>query len=219
MRSQMPLINPIRTLLFILSTFLLTGITYADNREQAETLYEQAQNKLFDNEDSVDKETVFSAIELYKKAIIADSSFAPAYEQLAIEYWSLGETQAAYKTLQIGISSVSDDTAMFILLRGIFEEDQGNIELANQSYKKSIELFDTVVKEKKSFDTIFFRALAYYLTQDVDVAIEKYKEAVNLGYFSDGDFEVYYDMQLELLENIDLTEYLEQSITNKYHFK
>lgn len=208
-----------RTLLFVFSTFLFTGILHAGNREKAEALYEQAQNKLFDNEDSVDKQTVKSAIQLYKKAIIEDSSFAPAYEQLAIEYWSLGESEAAYKTLQAGISSISDDTAMFVLLRGIFEEDQGNIELANQSYKKSIELFDSAVKEKKSFDTIFFRALAYYLTQDIDAAIEKYKEAVDQGYFIEDDFEVFYDMQLELLENIDLAEYLEESITNKYHFK
>lgn len=208
-----------RTLLFIFCTLLFTNVVSAGNREKAETLYEQAQNKLFDNEDSVDKQTVQSAIQLYKKAIAADPSFAPAYEQLAIEHWSLGETDAAFKILNSGIVAIPDDTAMFILLRGIFEEDQGNIDVANQSYAKAIELFDISVKEKKSFDTIFFRALAYYLNQNIDVALEMYKEAVDKGYFVEDDFDVFYDMQLELLENMDLAEYLEQSITNKYHFK
>lgn len=189
----------------------------AQNKAKAEMYYEEAMElSSIEGETTITKATIEKAIALYKKAILADSSFGSAYEQLATDYWSIGQSKKAYETLALAQKSAPNDLATFTLLEGIFKESEGLIPEANQLYKKSIALFDTTLPSSKSLYSVFYRSLAYYLTDNVDIAIEKYKEAVEKGYYQEDDYEELYNMQLELLETMDLMEYIEMSILNKY---
>ena len=205
-------------LLLMCAWFGLGMVAEAQDRAKAEQLCEQAMDLVYEREEEVTKEIIQKAIELYQEAIEADDSYSPAYEQVAIEYWSIGERDLAFAALAKGMEKVSNG-AMFYLLRGIFLEDSEKIEEANQCYKEAAKLFDRVVKEQKSFDLIFYRALTYYLLQNQEVAIAKYQEAIDKRWYPLKDYEEFYEMQMDFLENMDLMDFIHQSITDKYGLK
>ena len=188
---------------------------FSQNLAKSEMYYEEAM-ELLQSTDIVSKATVEKAIGLYQKAILSDPGFGSAYEQLATDYWSIGKNQKAYEVLAQAQKSAPADAATFTLLLGMFKESEGNIPEANKLYKQSIALFDISVPKTKSLYLVFYRSLAYYLTENVDIAIEKYNEAVNKGYYQEDEYDELYGMQLELLETMDLMEYIDLSILNKY---
>lgn len=207
--------------ILIISCIVILGFNLgltAQNIAQSEMYYEEAM-ELLQSEDVTTKATVEKAIALYQKAIQADPTFGSAYEQLATDYWSLGKTQKAYDVLAQAQKMDPADAATFTLLEGIFKESEGAVPEANKLYKKAITLFDTSLPKSKSLYMVFYRSLAYYLTDNVDIAIEKYKEAVKKGYYHEEEYEELHDMQLELLETMDLMEYIDYSILNKYGLK
>ncbi|EGJ71884.1 hypothetical protein Bcop_1692 [Bacteroides coprosuis DSM 18011] len=208
-----------RKLLVVMALFLTAGLSaYAQNNAKAEQYYEEAMDWLYQQEEPISKDAVLKAINLYKKAIAADATYSPAYEQLAIEYWSLGKQKEGFDILQTATEKISDD-AMLSLLKGIFLEDIEKVDEANTCYKEAAALFDKSVQTKKNFDTLFYRAMTYYLLENQEVAIAKYKEAIDKGYYPEEDYEEFYDMQMEILETVDLLEFIQQSITNKYGLK
>ena len=205
-----------RTFIFSCLTILSFSVgAIAQNTAKAEMLCNDAMDFLFENE-PITKEVVTKAISMYEDALKADQSYAIAYEQLAIEFWSIGKSKEAYQALSRGEQFAPENKAMFVFLTGLLMESEGKIPEATEAYKKSISLFEDSKPKNKSIFTAFYRSLAYYLTDNVDIAIDKYKEAINSGGYLQEEIEEFYDMQLELLETMDLMEYIEHSITNKY---
>lgn len=205
---------------FVISCIIIGSLSFslsAQNKVKAEMYYEEAMELSFQNgKSNVSKGAVDKAILLYKKAIMMDTSFGLAYEQLATDYWSIGDSEKAYEVLTQGLKFSPANAATFTLLRGIFKESEGLVPEANNLYKKSIALFDNELPKSKSLYMVFYRSLAYYLTDNVDVAVLKYKEAIDKGNYQEEEYAELYDMQLELLETMDLMEYLDYSILNKY---
>lgn len=192
----------------------------AQQSKQAQTYYDDAMDMLSRQEEPISKDSIQLAITLYQKAIDADSHFSLAYEQLASDYWSLGRFKEGMTVIDNAIAK-NKDAGSFYLVKGMFLEDRQEMVEAEQLYKKAQQLYIKQYKPKKimSFEDVFNFALSYYLLGNQDAAISKFEAVCEAGAFTADDYEYYYPLGLDTLSDMDIADYIEQSITNKYGFR
>lgn len=204
-----------RSLILLLTLFCCVSSFAQNNSKKAIQLYEEAFN-IFEEIEEIHIEDVHKAIELYKKAIVADEHCVVAYEQLATDYWSIGDQKEALRYIDLGIEK-NPTAATLYLIKGVFSEDTQKVDEAKKLYLRSQELFKKNYKPNTmSFDDILYYAITYYLLENQDAAIKKFESLAASGAFNENDYEWFYSQGSDTLANMELTEFLEQSITNKY---
>ncbi len=200
---------------FIVGLLAFTLPLFGQNKQKALAYYEDAMG-LLESLDGPDKSIINEAINLYKKAIGADSKCVVAYEQLASEYCSLNNIPQAVKYVDEGIHNNPDSPTLY-LIKGVLCEDQQQVKEAKDFYIKAQSLFKKKFKPgTMTFDEVLYYALTYYLLQNQDAAIDKFKQLADQGAFSDADYEWFYPLGIDTLTNMELTDFIDQSITNKY---
>ena len=201
----------------LLSLLLLVTPLMAQQENKAHVFYEEAMDFLSRQEDPISKDSIQVAIGLYKKAIATDENFSLAYEQLASEYWSLGKFKEGMAIIDEGIAK-NKEVASFYLVKGMLLEDSQKVIEAKELYKKAQQLYNKQYKPKKlmSFEDVFNYALTYYLLENQDAAIAKFESICEKGAFTKDDHEYYYPLGIDTLSDMEIMDYIEQSITNKY---
>lgn len=213
-------------MLRIVSLFVFVLVTvgapdaFAQKVSKAQAYYDEAMEFLAMQEEPFSRENIMKAVILYENAIAADKNFTLAYEQLASEYWSLGDQDKGMAIIDAGIEN-NKEAASLYLMKGMLLEDKQQFDEAKALYKKAQELYIKQYKPKKrmSFEEVFNFALTYYLLENQEAAINKFTALAKNGAFSDDDYEWFFPLGIDTLSDFDIADYVAQSVTNKYGFK
>lgn len=74
----------------------------------------------------------------FKKAIVIDSSYVPAWLNLSLNYFYVGDTKLALHNLETA-EDIEPFNMLVLLNLGILHEQQGNVQFADSKYTKAIE--------------------------------------------------------------------------------
>lgn len=209
----------VKTRIIFILFILLPYISYAQNRDRALDYYDEAMGLMDRLIDEPNKEAVYQVIELHKKSIEADTKFIIGYEQLASDYWSIGETEEGMRYINLGIER-NGASATLYLIKGFFLEDLQKFDEAKSCYRKAQLLFKKSFKPRKmTFDEVLYYAITYYLLENQDAAIAKFKALADAGAFSEADYDWFYPLGIDTLTNVDIIDFINQAILNKYQLR